>query len=32
VSEPMQPIGPPVVERPDVPTYGIPETLEGTLP
>jgi nitroimidazol reductase NimA-like FMN-containing flavoprotein (pyridoxamine 5'-phosphate oxidase superfamily) len=28
----MQPIGPPVVERPDVPTYGIPETLEGTLP
>lgn len=22
----------PVVGRPDVPTYGIPETLEGTLP
>ena len=25
-------VEPPVVERPHVPTYGIPETLEGTLP
>lgn len=32
MSEALPPIGPPVVERPDVPTYGIPDTLEGTLP
>ncbi len=28
----MQPIGSPDVERPNVPTYGIPDTLEGTRP
>ncbi|HEY5496439.1 MAG TPA: hypothetical protein VIK16_07230 [Candidatus Limnocylindrales bacterium] len=28
----LPPIDPPVVERPDVPTYGIPETIEGALP
>ncbi len=27
----LPPLRPPVVERPDVPTYGIPDTLEGTL-
>jgi hypothetical protein len=32
VSGALPPIDPPVVERPDVPTYGIPETIEGALP
>ena len=32
MSETLPPIDPPTVERPSVPTYGIPETLEGTRP
>ena len=32
MSEVLPPIDAPIVERPNVPTYGIPETLEGTLP
>lgn len=30
--EALPTIGPPVVERPSAPAYGIPDTLEGTLP
>ena len=32
MSEGLQPLGQPAIERPSVHTYGIPETLEGTLP
>lgn len=32
MSEALPSLRQPVVERPTVPTYGIPETLEGTLP
>ena len=32
MSEVLPPLDAPIVERPNVPTYGIPETLEGTLP
>jgi len=32
MSEALPSIDPPTVERPSVPTYGIPATLEGTLP
>ena len=32
MSEVLPPLDAPIVERPNVPTYGIPETLDGTLP
>ncbi len=32
MTEALPPLGPPRVERPTVPAYGIPDTLEGTLP
>ena len=32
MSEALPPIDPPIIERPSVQTYGIPETLQGTLP
>jgi hypothetical protein len=32
VSGALPPDEPPIVERPDVPAYGIPRTLEGALP
>ena len=32
MSEALSPIEPPIVERPYVPTYAIPDTLEGALP
>jgi len=32
VSGRLPPVEPPIVERPDVPEYGIPQTLEGALP
>ena len=32
LSDALPALDPPAVGRPDVPTYGIPETLDGTLP
>ena len=32
MSEALPPVGSPTTERPSVPDYGIPETLDGTLP
>ncbi len=32
VPDPLPVLAPPRVERPDVPSYGVPEALAGTLP